>query len=215
MKRYSLLISLSLSLCPLSLFDTSEIVIFILQEQLYCRSILLPGSDIPKWFTFQNIGPSIALQLPEHCLINLIGFALCAVIDFEHRPSNSRDSLYINCGIHIKMNKAEDLAFNCFLASIRDAIDSDHVILGFSPLGIGGFPVGGGNHNTAVMVNFFPAKVKCCGVSPVYADANKTDPKNFTLKFATEIGKLDDKLAKLKAIKASTAETSTGFDMPD
>ncbi|KAH9783789.1 ADP-ribosyl cyclase/cyclic ADP-ribose hydrolase [Citrus sinensis] len=136
--------------------------LFYEKEQLYCPSILLPGSEIPKWFAFQNIGPLIALQLPEHCLINLIGFALCAVIDFKHLPSNSWDSFNINCGIYIKMNKPEDLSFNCFLASIRDAIDSDHVILGFSPLGIGGFPVGGGNHNTTVLVDFFPAKDLIC-----------------------------------------------------
>ncbi|KAL9436695.1 hypothetical protein AB3S75_022694 [Citrus x aurantiifolia] len=97
------------------------------------------------------------------------------------------------------MNKPEDLPFNCSLASIRDAIDSDHVILGFSPLGIGGFPVGGGNHNTTVLVDFFPAKVKCCGVSPVYADPNKTEPKTFTLNFAAEIGKLDDKASKIES----------------
>ena len=187
-------ISLFRSLSPLSLFDTSEILIFILQEQLYCPSILLPGSEIPKWFTFQNIGPLIALQLPEHCLINLIGFALCAVIDFKHLASNSWDSFYISCGIHIKTNKPEDFYFSCFLANIRDAIYSDHVILGFSPLGIGG-----GNHNATVLVSFFPTKVKCCGLSPVYADPNKTEPKTFTLKFAAEIGKLDDKASKIES----------------
>ncbi|KAH9727760.1 ADP-ribosyl cyclase/cyclic ADP-ribose hydrolase [Citrus sinensis] len=173
--------------------------LFYEKEQLYCPSILLPGSEIPKWFTCQDIGPLIALHLPEHCLINLIGVALCAVIDFKHLPPNSWDSFYISCGIHIKMNKHEDFSFSCSLASIRDAIDSDHVILGFSPLRIGGFPVGGGNHNTTVVVDFFPAKVKCCGVSPVYADPNKTEPKTFTLKFAAEIGKLDDKARKIES----------------
>lgn len=183
--------------------------LFYENEQLNCPSILLPGSEIPEWFTYQNIGSSIALQLPEHCLINLIGFALCAVIDFKQLPTNSWDSFYINCGIYFKMNKSKALSFNCFLASIRDAIDSDHVILGFRPLGIGGFYVGGGNDSTTVLVNFCLANVKCCGVSPVYADSNTTEPKSFTLKFAAEIGKLDE--ASEIGSNASTIETSTGF----
>lgn len=192
-------------------------MIFILQEQLNCPSILLPGNEIPTWFTFQNVGHSIALQLPEHCLVNLIGFALCAVIDFKQLPSNSGESFYINCGIYFKMNKPGGLSFNCFLASIRDFIDSDHIILGFNPLGIVGFPVGVGNHSTTVLINFCAANVKCCGVSPVYANPNNIKPNTFTLKFAPEIGKLDDKASSIgtSASKSSTTKTSTRIDTTD
>lgn len=46
--------------------------------------ICLPGSGIPGWFGNQCSGSSITIQLPQHCCnINLIGFALCAVIGFE------------------------------------------------------------------------------------------------------------------------------------
>ncbi|GAY69021.1 hypothetical protein CUMW_268730, partial [Citrus unshiu] len=46
--------------------------------------IVLPGSEIPDWFSDQSSGSSICIQLPPHSFCrNLIGFAFCAVLDFK------------------------------------------------------------------------------------------------------------------------------------
>ena len=56
---------------------------------------LIPGSEIPKWFSHQNLGASVSLQVPSDLLCNkLMGIAICAVFIFrQHHPLHQ---LHIN-----------------------------------------------------------------------------------------------------------------------
>ena len=46
--------------------------------------IEIPGSEIPKWFSHQNTGGSVNLQVPSDLLGNkLMGIAMCAVFVFH------------------------------------------------------------------------------------------------------------------------------------
>ena len=46
--------------------------------------VKIPGSEIPKWFSHQNVGGSVNLQVPSDLLGNkLMGIAVCAVFVFR------------------------------------------------------------------------------------------------------------------------------------
>lgn len=51
-------------------------------------SICIPGSEVPEWFTYKNLGPSISVTLPKNWYTNkFMGFALCVVFDSFKEPS--------------------------------------------------------------------------------------------------------------------------------
>ncbi|GAY67666.1 hypothetical protein CUMW_258430 [Citrus unshiu] len=156
--------------------------------------IVLPGSEIPDWFSHQSSGSSICIQLPPHSFCrNLIGFAFCAVPDFKQVYS-------VKCQFDLEIKtlsdtKHVDLGYISHI--IEDLIDSDHVILGFKPCLNVGFP--DGYHHTTATFKFFAdgnvsykCKIKRCGVCPVYANPSETKDNTFTINFATEVWKFDD-----------------------
>ncbi|XP_040368554.1 TMV resistance protein N [Rosa chinensis] len=57
--------------------------------------IVIPGSNIPEWFSHQSVGCSLSVSLPVHWNNSrFLGFALCAVfVLHEHHPV---DELYID-----------------------------------------------------------------------------------------------------------------------
>ncbi|KAF3951327.1 hypothetical protein CMV_023008 [Castanea mollissima] len=56
--------------------------------------VAIPGSEIPKWFSLQNVGDSVNLQVPSDLLGNkLMGIAVCAV--FVFRKDHSLHQLHI------------------------------------------------------------------------------------------------------------------------
>ena len=60
------------------------------QGQYYAKGyyVMIPGNEIPKWFSHQNVGASVSLQVASDLLCNkLIGIAVCAVFVFrQHHP---------------------------------------------------------------------------------------------------------------------------------
>nr|POF26943.1 disease resistance-like protein csa1 [Quercus suber] len=64
----------------------------------YC--VTIPGSEIPKWFSHQNMGDSVNLQVPSDLLGNkLMGIAVCAVFTFrKHHPLHQRYILWCYIG---------------------------------------------------------------------------------------------------------------------
>ncbi|KAL3369882.1 hypothetical protein AABB24_007094, partial [Solanum stoloniferum] len=51
-------------------------------------SICIPGSEVPDWFMYKNLGPSLAVKLPKYWYTNkFMGFALCVVFDSFKEPS--------------------------------------------------------------------------------------------------------------------------------
>ncbi|XP_050244407.1 disease resistance protein RPV1-like isoform X3 [Quercus robur] len=67
---------------------------YIINTQGYCEKdmedsyVMIPGSEIPKWFSHQNVGALVSLQVPSDLLCNkFIGIAVCAVFVFrQHHP---------------------------------------------------------------------------------------------------------------------------------
>ena len=58
------------------------------QQNAFDYYVAIPGSEIPKWFSHQNVGGSMNLQLPSDLLGNkLMGIAVCAIFVFrQHQP---------------------------------------------------------------------------------------------------------------------------------
>ncbi|KAL9437213.1 hypothetical protein AB3S75_023126 [Citrus x aurantiifolia] len=175
---------------------TSLRLFYELQECCKLRGPVLisPGSEIPEWFSNQSAGSEITLQLPQHCCQNLIGFALCVVLvscDLEWSGFNidfrySFEMTTLSGRKHVRRWCFKTLWFVYPMTKI------DHVALGFNPCGNVGFP--DDIHHTTVSFDFFSIfnEVSRCGVCPVYANPNGTNPNTFTLNFATEVWKLDD-----------------------
>ncbi|KAH9783003.1 Disease resistance-like protein DSC1 [Citrus sinensis] len=154
--------------------------------------IVLPGSEIPECFSNQSSGSQITLQLPQHCCQNLVGFALCAVLE---RSDSEWAEFDVGCRYSFEMKTLsgrKHVRRCCVMASYQ-ITKIDHVMLGFRPCGNVGFP--DDNLHTTVSFNFFSNSdnaVTCCGVCAVYANPNENKPNTFTLNFATESWKLDD-----------------------
>ncbi|KAH9726917.1 ADP-ribosyl cyclase/cyclic ADP-ribose hydrolase [Citrus sinensis] len=163
--------------------------------------IVLPGGEIPDWFSNQSSGSSIYIQLPPHSFCrNLIGFAFCAVLDFKKVYSRCMCDFYFYRQFDLEIKtlsetKHVDLGFDL---PTRYSLDSDHIILGFKPCLNVGFP--DGYHHTTVSLKFFnkcyrsqkDCKIKRYGVCPVYANPSEIKANTFTLNFATDVWKLDD-----------------------
>ncbi|TMW85557.1 hypothetical protein EJD97_022960 [Solanum chilense] len=50
--------------------------------------ICIPGSEVPDWFMYKNLGPSLSVKLPKNWYTNkFMGFALCVVFDSFKEPS--------------------------------------------------------------------------------------------------------------------------------
>lgn len=140
-------------------------------------SFCLPGSEVPDWYSSQSIGSLITIQLPHRCGSKIfIGFALCVAIEFEFEEDSYSPAIFFGVGCKFGSDHFCQLVNNV-------CVNSNHVILGFYPCWNIGLSDG-----AAVSFDFFiryqlvigkgPQKVKCCGVSPVYANLN-----TFTLEF--------------------------------
>ncbi|ESR55388.1 hypothetical protein CICLE_v10018528mg [Citrus x clementina] len=141
-------------------------------------SICLPGSEIPDGFRNQSLGSSVSIQMPQHCCNkNFIGFALCAVIELEGD----------HCSEIYEVRVGYEYGFyHTFILVDVISIDSTHVIVGFDQCWNMELP--DADHHSDVSFDFFiddsSFKVKCCGVTPVYANPNQDEPNTLTLKFA-------------------------------
>ena len=77
---FSLSLSLSLSREVLNIL----ICVFQIPDYLGRRSFVIPGSEIPKWFSHQSKGTSLNLQGPS----DITGIAVCVVFIIYPHPSN-------------------------------------------------------------------------------------------------------------------------------
>ncbi|EEF38933.1 TMV resistance protein N, putative [Ricinus communis] len=95
-------------------------------------AVALAGSKTPEWFSYQSLGCSITISLPT-CSFNtmFLGFAFCAVLEFEFPLVISRNShFYIACESRFENTNddiRDDLSFSA--SSLETIPESDHVFL--------------------------------------------------------------------------------------
>ncbi|KAL3499790.1 hypothetical protein ACH5RR_038883 [Cinchona calisaya] len=101
-------------------------------------SICLPGRNIPAWFTYQSVGPSITIELPSNWYNNnFMGFAVCVIFDLIMEFPASKVG-YLQkipglCIMYTVMDREEKI-FSCrstlgFVGSGN--IDSEHTCLAY------------------------------------------------------------------------------------
>ena len=117
----------------------------------------LPASEIPDQFGYQNYGSSITIQLPLHfCNSNFIRFALCVVIQLEECSDADANECYIMChySFEIKTPSETKRADDTCQLFADEFIESDHVLLGFSPCWNVGLPDPDVEHHTTASFEF-------------------------------------------------------------
>ncbi|KAH9726980.1 Disease resistance-like protein DSC1 [Citrus sinensis] len=170
------------------------------RENLKGATIMLPGNNVPEFFINRSSGSEITLQLPQHCCQNLMGFAVCAVLQ---QIDEERDCFFVD---FLMKTLSGRKIVRCYeTIALRRQVTKTNVILGFRPLRNVGFP--DDNNRTVVPFKFSSQYyvVKCCEVCPVYASPNETKPNTIILNFATEISKLDD-IATVSESESSSGE---------
>ncbi|XP_059669071.1 disease resistance protein RUN1-like [Cornus florida] len=111
----------------------------MLQEEIIFPpfSILLPGSDIPEWFSHQSFGTKLSLELPPDLLNEtLIGIGVCGVCDFatansQTFPEKRTEDLLIQ--IDVKYLNAELSSVAGWIQAGTN-VDSEHILLCFFPV---------------------------------------------------------------------------------
>lgn len=104
----------------------------------------IPGNKVPEWFSHQCAGSSVSVQLPVNRFENkLLGFAICAVINFESPHYASDLSVKCFCtfkgyfGDHIFSFYLVD--WSVFLLQLdwsfksKRFLQSDHMFLAYVP----------------------------------------------------------------------------------
>ncbi|TXG59573.1 hypothetical protein EZV62_014146 [Acer yangbiense] len=100
-----------------------------------------PGSEVPKWFSFQSLGSFITIKLPPGWLNdNFVGFGLCSVVAFrDHEDNGAFLDINFECKL-ISEDGQWDVSHDTFYdghwntnRSLKKCykIGSDHVYMGF------------------------------------------------------------------------------------
>ncbi|KAL3499788.1 hypothetical protein ACH5RR_038881 [Cinchona calisaya] len=151
----------------------------VLLVSYYFRfNICLPGRNIPAWFTYQNSGPSIEIELPSNWYNDkFMGFAVCVVFDSTPECSSwSCTYLPKFQGLYIKfIVRDQEEEVDCSMGYIvtKNECHSDHTFLGFVP-----FQVCSPNDPTCIEASAFSmgsfsemsASAKAWGIHVVYEE---------------------------------------------
>ncbi|XP_050108711.1 TMV resistance protein N-like isoform X2 [Malus sylvestris] len=88
----------------IALVPDEDLINRILKSVIQGSKIVIPGSEIPKWFNNQSVGYSINVELPLSCT-NWLGIAFCIVFQFQNPILNAQlprwYRLSINCSVEL------------------------------------------------------------------------------------------------------------------
>ncbi|KAA8526233.1 hypothetical protein F0562_008028 [Nyssa sinensis] len=110
----------------------SKDIAYILMRQglgyNHCRfGIVVPGGEIPEWFSYQNSGGELFMQLPADWYVkNFRGLAMCFVFEFM-TASFIEVNLKLGAPDGMKLGKSIYIAFH----HTKFKISSEHVWLGY------------------------------------------------------------------------------------
>ena len=143
-------------------------------------STVVPGSEIPDWFSYQSSGRKVNIELPPNWFnSNFLGFALSAVLGFDALPSHDPNfNVFSLFCIFDFQNSAASYSDNVFhLNSGPALIESDHLWLGYAPV-VSSFKWHEVNHFEAAFMTFttnLALVVKRCGIRLVYSSEDVSD----------------------------------------
>ena len=95
---------------------------------------ILPGNEIPKWFSFQSVGSLITLKTPPAGCFSykkVIGFAFGAILSFRDHYD---DVFELFCDIKVKPKDCNPHVIQIY-RDLYCYVESDHLILGYYSFG--------------------------------------------------------------------------------
>ncbi|XP_048436906.1 TMV resistance protein N-like [Pyrus x bretschneideri] len=84
----------------IALVPDEDLINRFLKSVIQGSKIVIPGSEIPKWFNNQSVGHSINMELPPPSCTNWFGFALCVVFQHQDPLQNVELPRYCRFRIH-------------------------------------------------------------------------------------------------------------------
>ncbi|XP_021677658.2 disease resistance protein RPP2B-like [Hevea brasiliensis] len=98
----------------------------------------LPGSEIPEWFSYENLGSSIAFVLPPECInAKYLCFTFCVVLEFKVPfAMEKHNNFVLRCELRLKNADGIEVPLLMVAPKIYPdnvhfgaTIESDHVFL--------------------------------------------------------------------------------------
>jgi hypothetical protein len=138
------------------------------------RGIVLPGSEVPNWFSHQGIGCSISFELPPLSEGEIHGLVFCAVYGAADEGQRFGERRW---GLWLKIcNKTGDIIFGptfgetyCFFPKIRE---DHHLMVKYVPLRHDKFLMERGEELKASFEHDKCIEVKKCGIHFLFDDSN-------------------------------------------
>ncbi|KAH9782072.1 ADP-ribosyl cyclase/cyclic ADP-ribose hydrolase [Citrus sinensis] len=93
--------------------------------------VVLPGNEIPMWFSSQGMGSSITLKMQRGCFSNnkVLGFVFCTIVAFQdHHVWDWSFGLY--CEFKVKLKDCDPHVIQIYLGRV-DYVEPDHLVLGY------------------------------------------------------------------------------------
>ncbi|XP_075647851.1 TMV resistance protein N-like [Castanea sativa] len=104
------------------------------KQSIFCRfaayDLVIPGSEIPQWFSHQSVGNIVNAQVPSHSSNKCFGIAVCAVFSCCNVHLSNR-ALFLRC--HILINKCEISEFHVGIWPRSVQIKSCHLWMSYIP----------------------------------------------------------------------------------
>ena len=138
------------------------------------RAIVLPGSEVPNWFSHQGIGCSISFELPPLSEGEIHGLLFCAVYAAEDEGQHFGKK---GGSLSLKIsNKTGDIILGkpfkstfCLFPKIRE---DHHLLVRYIPLRDDKFLMERGEELKASLEHDERIEVKKCGIHFLFDDSN-------------------------------------------
>ena len=178
---------------------------------------LIPGSEIPKWFSHQSEGTSLNLQGPS----DFMGMAMCAVFVLRQHRSPQYHHIYFYCDV-IGTKISENL--NIGFSEEFGKIDSYHLWMKYFPFKgkwqkeLNEIDANGSSQIVVKFETFSPGlEVMKCGARLVYKqdieDLKQTMAWNSKCSITPYEGDLDDSAKDTKIKQSRDDSMGTGRDL--
>ncbi|KAJ8747900.1 hypothetical protein K2173_012790 [Erythroxylum novogranatense] len=185
-------------------------------------TMCLPGSRIPEFFTYQEKGSSLKIQLPESwCNNRWMGFFVCAVLGTPYKSNGYGMECKLLAGPEIGHYIFQDGVITEISGKIK--ITSDQLWLIFIPCN-SSKDVDWYNRCKHFQVLFSPGelKVKCCGVRIIYEEdvqelimRYKLTDNQVVVAENSEILTVDDEYCCVNKVEPNGGDNSTTITISD
>ncbi|XP_068316813.1 TMV resistance protein N-like [Pyrus communis] len=165
----------------------SRILKVATQNKDYYRmpQIVIPGSEIPEWFSNQSVGHSVNVELPPPSRTNWLGIAFCVV--FENPKENLANPAALHCYSNFEFEFLSEPFYRAICSNIIGPLVSEHLWVFY-------LSREACHHKPFLFETYFGG----IGVGRVKADLNKVKKCGARLVYKQDLEELNQTLKILK-----------------